>query len=110
MLIYKNNKEYLDKVKKLKQHVPSLALTTDIIVGFPGETEEDFNDTLKLVEEANFEGAYTFIYSPRKGTPAASYENQIPQDISKQRLFILNCPNPNSKVAIKKLLFIFSEL
>ena len=61
-----------------------------IIVGFPGETDEDFNDTLKLVEEANFEGAYTFIYSPRKGTPAASYENQIPQDISKQRLLTLN--------------------
>lgn len=81
---------YLDKVNKLKQHVPSLALTTDIIVGFPGETDEDFNDTLKLVEEANFEGAYTFIYSPRKGTPAASYENQIPQDISKQRLLTLN--------------------
>ena len=81
---------YLEKVNKLKQHVPSLALTTDIIVGFPGETDEDFNDTLKLVEEANFEGAYTFIYSPRKGTPAASYENQIPQDISKQRLLTLN--------------------
>lgn len=81
---------YLDKVNKLKQHIPSLALTTDIIVGFPGETDEDFNDTLKLVEEANFEGAYTFIYSPRKGTPAASYENQIPQDISKQRLLTLN--------------------
>ena len=81
---------YLEKINKLKKVVPSLALTTDIIVGFPGETEEDFLDTLKLVEEANFEGAYTFIYSPRKGTPAATYENQIPADISKRRLLTLN--------------------
>ena len=81
---------YLEKINKLKTFVPSLSLTTDIIVGFPGETEDDFNDTLKLVEEANFEGAYTFIYSPRKGTPAATYDNQIPADISKRRLLTLN--------------------
>ena len=81
---------YLEKVNKLKQHVPTLSLTTDIIVGFPGETDEDFNDTLKLVEEASFEGAYTFIYSPRKGTPAATYPDQIPADVSKQRLLTLN--------------------
>jgi len=81
---------YLEKINKLKTFVPSLSLTTDIIVGFPGETEEDFNDTLKLVEEANFEGAYTFIYSPRKGTPAAKYENQVPADVSKRRLLTLN--------------------
>ena len=59
-------------------------------MGFPGETEEDFNDTLRLVEEANFEGAYTFIYSPRKGTPAATYPDQIPADVSKRRLLTLN--------------------
>ncbi len=81
---------YLEKVNKLKSYVPTLSLTTDIIVGFPGETEEDFNETLKLVEEANFEGAYTFIYSPRKGTPAATYPDQIPADVSKRRLLTLN--------------------
>ena len=81
---------YLEKVNKLKEAVPTLSLTTDIIVGFPGETEEDFNDTLRLVEEANFEGAYTFIYSPRKGTPAATYTDQIPGDVSKRRLLTLN--------------------
>lgn len=81
---------YLEKVQKLRKSVPSISLTTDIIVGFPGETEEDFNDTLRLVEEAGFEGAYTFIYSPRKGTPAATYEDQIPEDVSKRRLLTLN--------------------
>ena len=81
---------YLEKINKLKEYVPTLSLTTDIIVGFPGETEEDFNDTLRLVEEANFEGAYTFIYSPRKGTPAATYPDQVPADVSKRRLLTLN--------------------
>ena len=81
---------YLEKVNKLKEFVPTLSLTTDIIVGFPGETEEDFNDTLRLVEEASFEGAYTFIYSPRKGTPAATYPDQVPSDVSKRRLLTLN--------------------
>lgn len=81
---------YLEKVNKLRKSVPTLSLTTDIIVGFPGETEEDFNQTLQLVKEADFEGAYTFIYSPRKGTPAASYEDQIPADVSKRRLLTLN--------------------
>ncbi len=81
---------YLEKVNKLRKAVPTLSLTTDIIVGFPGETEEDFNDTLRLVDEANFEGAYTFIYSPRKGTPAATYDEQIPADVSKRRLLTLN--------------------
>ncbi len=81
---------YLEKINQLKKLIPSLALTTDIIVGFPGETDEDFNETLRLVEEANFEGAYTFIYSPRKGTPAASYTDQVPADISKARLLTLN--------------------
>lgn len=81
---------YLEKVNKLKELIPSLALTTDIIVGFPGETEEDFNETLSLVEEAGFEGAYTFIYSPRKGTPAATFIDQVDQETSKRRLLTLN--------------------
>ena len=74
----------------MKELIPSLALTTDIIVGFPGETEEDFNETLSLVEEAGFEGAYTFIYSPRKGTPAATFIDQVDQETSKRRLLTLN--------------------
>ena len=81
---------YLEKINYLKSLIPSLALTTDLIVGFPGETDEDFEETLDLVRKAEFEGAYTFIYSPRKGTPAASYENQVEASISKQRLYTLN--------------------
>ena len=81
---------YLEKIEYLKSKVPSLALTTDIIVGFPGETEEDFEETLDLVRKAEYEGAYTFIYSKRKGTPAATYENQIDPVTSKRRLLTLN--------------------
>jgi len=80
---------YLEKVNYLKEQVPGLSLTTDIIVGFPYETDEDFEETLDLVRKADFEGAYTFIYSPREGTPAATYE-QIPESISKPRLLKLN--------------------
>ena len=80
---------YLEKSNYLKKQVPGLALTTDIIVGFPYEDEEDFNETLDLVRKADFEGAYTFIYSPRAGTPAATYE-QIDEEISKERLLKLN--------------------
>ncbi len=81
---------YLEKIRLLKSYIPDLSLTTDIIVGFPGETDEDFNDTLKLVEEAKFEGAYTFIFSPRVGTPAAKYINIVEANIAKERLLRLN--------------------
>lgn len=80
---------YLEKINYLKKQVPGLALTTDIIVGFPYEDEDDYNETLDLVRKADFEGAYTFIYSPRAGTPAATYE-QIDEDVSKARLLKLN--------------------
>ena len=80
------HEEYMDKVKKLKELNPGISITTDIIVGFPGETEEDFLDTLKLCEEADYEGAFTFIYSPREGTPAAKYENQIDEKVAHDRL------------------------
>ena len=82
--------EYLEKVEKLRQSVPGISLTTDIIVAFPGETEEDFEATLDLVRKARFEGAYTFIYSPREGTPAATYENTLTPDEKKARLLKLN--------------------
>lgn len=76
---------YLELVRKIRTRMPDAALTTDIIVGFPGETEEDFNDTMDVVREAEFDSAFTFIYSKREGTPAASMEDQIPEDITKER-------------------------
>lgn len=81
---------YMCLIHKLKSAIPGISITTDIIVGFPGETEEQFQNTLKLVDEVEYEGAYTFIYSPREGTPAAMFEDQIPEDIAKDRLYRLN--------------------
>ncbi|MEG1016083.1 MAG: tRNA (N6-isopentenyl adenosine(37)-C2)-methylthiotransferase MiaB [Bacilli bacterium] len=83
-------KSYLELYSKLKASVQGVSITTDIIVGFPGETEEDFNDTLKLVDEAKFSCAYTFAYSKREATPAYSMENQVPEDLKSKRLYILN--------------------
>jgi tRNA-2-methylthio-N6-dimethylallyladenosine synthase len=81
---------YLDKLYELKKTVPGISVTTDIIVGFPGETEEDFLETLDLVEKADFEGAFTFVFSKREGTPAAKFEDDTPEDEKKQRLYRLN--------------------
>lgn len=80
-----SREQYLDIVAKLKEVCPSIALTTDIIVGFPGETEEDFLDTLDLVRRVRYDSAFTFLYSPRKGTPAEHYENQVPEQIQHDR-------------------------
>ena len=77
--------DYLLLVDKLKKACPDISLTTDIIVGFPGETEEDFLETLDVVEKVGYDSAYTFIYSKRTGTPAAVMENQIPEDVVKHR-------------------------
>lgn len=77
--------KYLDIVRKLKEAVPDISLTTDIIVGFPGETEEDFEDTMDMVRQVRFDSAFTFIYSKRTGTPAAAMEDQIPEDVVKER-------------------------
>ena len=76
---------YLALVDKIRTKLPDVALTTDIIVGFPGETEEDFNDTIDVVRKAEFDSAFTFIYSKRIGTPAAVMDNQIPEEITKER-------------------------
>jgi len=76
---------YLSIIKEAKEKIPGLSMTTDIIVGFPGETEEDFNDTLSLVEESRYDQAFTFIYSKRTGTPAATYPDQVPEDVIKHR-------------------------
>lgn len=76
---------YLNLVDKIKKAMPDISLTTDIIVGFPGETEEDFQDTLDVVKKVGYDQAYTFIYSKRTGTPAADYDNQVPEDVIKER-------------------------
>ena len=68
---------YLDRVALIREHVPDCALTTDIIVGFPGETEADFAQTLEVAEEVGYDGAFTFIYSPRRGTEAATLPDQV---------------------------------
>lgn len=77
--------QYLELVRKIREAVPGISLTTDIIVGFPGETEDDFMDTLTLCEEVRYDSAFTFIYSKRTGTPAAIMEDQIPEDVVKER-------------------------
>lgn len=80
-----DKEKYLDLVEKIRKAVPDISLTTDIIVGFPGETEEDFQDTLDVVDKCDFDSAFTFIYSKRTGTPAAKMENQVPEDVVKDR-------------------------
>lgn len=82
--------EYLELVKKIRTAMPNTTLTTDIIVGFPNETEEQFEETMTLVKEVGFEAAYTFIYSPRDGTPAARKQDDVPEEVKKQRLYRLN--------------------
>jgi len=77
--------KYLDLVRKIKEAIPDISLTTDIIVGFPGETEEDFQETLDVVRQVRYDSAFTFIYSKRTGTPAAVMENQVPEDVVKDR-------------------------
>jgi tRNA-2-methylthio-N6-dimethylallyladenosine synthase len=77
---------YLDRVALIREHVPDCALTTDIIVGFPGETEDDFARTLSVCEEVGYDGAFTFIYSPRRETEAAALEDQIPHEVKVERM------------------------
>lgn len=77
--------QYLNLVNRLKDAVPGITMSTDIIVGFPGETEEDFAETLDLVETVGYDSAFTFLYSIRKGTPAEKYEEQIPEEIKHER-------------------------
>lgn len=81
---------YLDIVKHIRESIPDVALTTDIIVGFPGETEEDFLETVDLVETVGFDNAFSFVYSKRPGTAAATFEDQIPLEEQKERLQRLN--------------------
>jgi tRNA-2-methylthio-N6-dimethylallyladenosine synthase len=77
---------YLDRVAMIREHVPDCAITTDIIVGFPGETEGDFEQTLEVAEQVGYDGAFTFIYSPRRGTEAGAMPDQVPHEVKAARL------------------------
>ncbi len=81
--------DYLEKISILRKHIPDISITTDIMVGFPTETEEDFLDTLDIVKKVKFAGAFTFVYSKRNGTPAAKMDGQIDESVSKKRIMTL---------------------
>jgi tRNA-2-methylthio-N6-dimethylallyladenosine synthase len=85
-----NREQYLELVRKIRLAIPDVVLTTDIIVGFPGETEEQFEETMSLVREVGYDAAFTFLYSPREGTPAAKMQDDVPEQVKKQRLYRLN--------------------
>ena len=82
--------EYINLYKAMKDRIPNVAITTDIIVGFPNESDEDFQDTLDVVNECKYDGAFTFIYSPREGTPASRMVDSIPMEVKEKRLQDLN--------------------
>ena len=99
-----NKEQYLTLVEKLRKEIPDIGITTDIIVGFPGETEEDFEETLDVVEKAQYDSAFTFIYSKRSGTPAAKMPDQVPEDVVKDRFDrLLSLVNSISKEKTKAL-------
>src|SRR5262249_24942180 len=81
-----SRERYLRLVDEMRAAIPDPALTTDLIVGFPGETEADFGETLEAVEEVGYDGAFTFIYSPRAGTEAAAMNEQIPDEVKRDRI------------------------
>jgi tRNA-2-methylthio-N6-dimethylallyladenosine synthase len=81
-----DRRRYMDRVALIREHVPDCALTTDIIVGFPGETDEDFAATLEVVEEVGYDSAFTFIFSPRRGTEAESFGDQVPHGVKRERM------------------------
>jgi len=81
-----NRERYMDRVAQIREHVPDCALTTDIIVGFPGETESDFEATLEVVDAVGYDGAFTFVFSPRRGTDAATLPEQLPHAVKRERM------------------------
>jgi tRNA-2-methylthio-N6-dimethylallyladenosine synthase len=81
-----NRDRYLDRVAQIREHLPDCALTTDIIVGFPGESEEDFAETLEVVDQVGFDGAFTFLFSPRRGTEAAELPDQLSHAVKRERM------------------------
>ena len=99
------SEEYLKLYNSIRDKVKDSSVTTDIIVGFPGETEEDFEETLKIVNECKFDGAFTFAYSPRENTPAALMKDAIPESVKMDRLHRLNeVVNKYSNLRNQKLL------
>jgi tRNA-2-methylthio-N6-dimethylallyladenosine synthase len=95
--------QYLELVRKIKAAIPDVTLTTDIIVGYPNETDEQFEETISLYREVGFETAYTYIYSPREGTPAAKMQDNVPMEVKKERLQRLNAlVNQSSQEALQK--------
>jgi tRNA-2-methylthio-N6-dimethylallyladenosine synthase len=82
-------KEYLDKINKLKNNRPDISISSDFIIGFPGETDKDFEDTMGLIAEVDFDTSYSFVYSARPGTPAAELADNTPDEVKKQRLHLL---------------------
>ena len=107
--------EYLELFNKLKERIPNVSITTDIIVGFPGETDEDFEETLNVVNKCKYDGAFTFIFSPRVGTPAASMEDNTPMEVKEDRLHRLNelinqySNESNSKYLNKKVKVLLTD-
>ncbi len=81
-----DRRRYMDRVSLIREHVPDCAITTDIIVGFPGETEADFAETLEVVEEVGYDGAFTFVFSPRRETEAADFDDQVPHPVKVERM------------------------
>ncbi|MGD8566572.1 MAG: tRNA (N6-isopentenyl adenosine(37)-C2)-methylthiotransferase MiaB [Gammaproteobacteria bacterium] len=81
--------EYKDKIRKLREARPDISLSSDFIVGFPGETDKDFNDTMKLIEDIEFDHSFSFVYSPRPGTPASNFVDDVPIEVKKRRLATL---------------------
>jgi tRNA-2-methylthio-N6-dimethylallyladenosine synthase len=84
-----NRERYLDRVAMIREHVPDCALTTDIIVGFPGETDDDFAATMEVVEAVRYDSAFTFVFSPRRGTEAATLDGQVPHAVKRERMDVL---------------------
>ena len=99
--------EYLSLARYIEETVPGASITTDIIVGFPGETEDDFQETLDVVRRVKFDGAFTFVFSPRKGTPAAKMKGQVPKDEKSRRLQHL--VEVQSKITLERNLAMIGE-
>ena len=100
-----SKEKYLDIIKKVKETIPEIAITTDIIVGFPGESDEDFKETMDVIKKVKYDTAYTFLYSKRKGTPAAKREDQISDEVMKKRFEeLVEVQNEISKDINDKLL------
>src|SRR6476646_4748020 len=81
-----DHSRYMDRVALIREHVPDCAISTDIIVGFPGETDADFEQTMEVVEEVGYDGAFTFVFSPRRETEAATMDEQVPHPVKVERM------------------------